>query len=298
MSVDFGLQIPRFTWPGGPAETRDRLSQVAAAAEEAGFTSLWLMDHVLQIPLHGEPDDEMLESFTTLGFLAGQTRSIKLGPLVAGITYRNIAHLAKIVATLDVLSGGRAACGLGAAWYAHEHETYGWRFPPLDERYAALEDALQLLPLMWGKGSPPFTGRTISVPAAICSPRPLQDHVPLLVGGGGERRTLRLVARYADACNLTGDPATVQRKVAVLRQHCEAEGRDPTDVKVTHLSRALTPAEAPEPADHVAWYRQLAEAGARKLIVSLPDLPDAPRSDPAAPVRRFARIIAAFRPRE
>jgi F420-dependent oxidoreductase-like protein len=289
MSLHFGLQIPRFSWPGGPAETRDRLSEVAGAAEEAGFTSLWVMDHMVQIPSVGRHWEDMLESFTTLGFLAGRTSSVKLGPLVAGITYRNIAHLAKIVATLDVLSGGRAVCGLGAAWYEREHRIYGWRFPPLSERYAALEDALQLLPLMWGKGTPPFTGRTIEVPEAICYPRPLQDHVPVLVGGSGERRTLRLAARYADACNLFGDPAVVRRKVEVLHKHCEDEGRDPSSVAVTHLSTAGADLSLD---DHVGRYRQLAEAGVKKAIVSLPDLSG------AEPVARFAPVIEAFRPRE
>jgi F420-dependent oxidoreductase-like protein len=289
MSLQFGLQIPRFSWPGGPEATRDRLGEVAQAAEEAGFTSLWVMDHMVQIPSVGRHWDDMLESFTTLGFLAGQTTSVKLGPLVAGITYRNIAHLAKIVATLDVLSGGRAVCGLGAAWYEREHRIYGWRFPSLDERYAALEDALQLLPLMWGKGTPSFTGRTIEVPEAICYPRPLQDHVPVLVGGSGEQRTLRLVARYADACNLFGDPAVVRRKVEVLRKHCEDEGRDPSSVTVTHLSTAGTDLDLDE---HVGRYRQLAEAGVKKAIVSLPDLSG------AEPVARFAPVIEAFRPRE
>jgi F420-dependent oxidoreductase-like protein len=289
MSLEFGLQIPRFSWPGGPAETGGRLSEVAGAAEEAGFTSLWVMDHMVQIPSVGRHWEDMLESFTTLGFLAGQTRSVRLGPLVAGITYRNIAHLAKIVATLDVLSGGRAVCGLGAAWYEREHRSYGWRFPPLDERYAALEDALQLLPVMWGKGTPSFTGRTIDVPEAICYPRPLQDHVPVLVGGSGEQRTLRLVARYADACNLFGDPAVVRRKVEVLRKHCEDEGRDPSSVAITHLSTVGADLDLD---DHVGRYRQLAEAGVKKAIVSLPDLSG------AEPVARFAPVIEAFRPRE
>jgi F420-dependent oxidoreductase-like protein len=294
MSLEFGLHIPRFSWPGGPAETHDRLGDVAAAAEEAGFTSLWVMDHMVQIPSVGRHWEDMLESFTTLGFLAGRTSSVRLGPLVAGITYRNIAHLAKIVATLDVLSGGRAVCGLGAAWYEREHRAYGWRFPAVDDRYAALEDALQLLPLMWGKGTPSFSGRTIEVPEAICHPRPLQDHVPVLVGGSGERRTLRLVARYADACNLFGDPAVVRHKVEVLRDHCLAEGREPDEVTVTHLSTA----DAPTLDDQVGRYRQLAEAGVRKAIVSLPDLSVVPAAAAAEPVTRFAPVMDAFRPRE
>ena len=154
-----------------------------------------------------------------------------------------MAHLGKIVATLDVVSGGRALCGIGAGWFEREHRLYGWEFPPLRERFARLEDALELLPLMWGPGSPRFEGRTVTVEEAICYPRPLQERVPILVGGSGERRTLRLVARHADACNLFGDPETVRHKVAVLRSHCEAEGRDPAEVTVTHLAAARVVAD-------------------------------------------------------
>jgi F420-dependent oxidoreductase-like protein len=285
MSLEFGLQIPRFTFPGGPAETRARLTDIVAVAEDAGFSGLWVMDHFLQIPPVGPHWEDMLESWTTLAFLAGRTERVRLGTLVTGITYRNIAHLAKIVATLDVLSGGRAVCGLGAAWFEREHRAYGWRFPPRAERFAALEDALELLPLMWGKGAPAYSGRTIEVPEAVCYPRPLQDHVPILVGGSGEQVTLRLVARHADACNLFGDAATVRHKVEVLHRHCAAEGRDPAEVTVTHLSTA----DAPTVDDHVARYRLLAEAGVQAEIVNLPALAG------PEPVAAFAPVIDAFR---
>ena len=175
---------------------------------------------------------------TTLAYLAGVTERIRLGTLVTGITYRNLAHLAKIVATLDVLSGGRALCGLGAGWFEREHDLYGWAFPPLRERHARLEDALQLLPLMWGPGAPRFEGRTVTVSEAVCYPRPLQERIPILVGGSGEKRLLRLVARHADACNLFGDPDNVRAKLAVLHGHCAAEGRDPAAITVTHLGAA------------------------------------------------------------
>ncbi|HEX6422480.1 MAG TPA: TIGR03560 family F420-dependent LLM class oxidoreductase [Acidimicrobiales bacterium] len=286
MTLEFGLQIPRFTWPGGAAAIRDRLSEVAAAAEEAGFASIWVMDHVMQIPPVGPHWEEMLDSYSTLAFLAARTRTARLGTLVTGVTYRNIAHLAKIVATLDVLSGGRAECGIGAAWFQREHRAYGWPFPPLADRYAMLEDALELLPLMWGSGAPAYAGRTIEVAEAVCYPRPLQQKVPILVGGSGERRTLRLVARHADACNLFGDPATVRRKVAVLQQHCANEGRDPAEIRVTILSTA----DAPTVEDHVGRYRQFAEAGVQTAIVSFPDL-----GDPAV-LARFGEVIQAFRP--
>jgi alkanesulfonate monooxygenase SsuD/methylene tetrahydromethanopterin reductase-like flavin-dependent oxidoreductase (luciferase family) len=251
---------------------------------------------VLQIPQIGREWEDMLESWTTLGYLAGVTSRIRLGTLVTGITYRNIAHLAKIVATLDVLSGGRAMCGLGAAWFEREHRLYGWPFPPLRERYAVLEDALELLPLMWGKGSPPFQGRTVTLEAATCYPRPLQERIPILVGGSGERRTLRLVARHADACNLFGDPDTVRRKVAALREHCAAEARDPAAVEVTHLAPARVVADG-EPRDgqgaataeeHVGRFRELAEAGVQTAIVGLSDAAG------AESVRRFGEVVAAF----
>jgi F420-dependent oxidoreductase-like protein len=314
MPLSFGLQIPSFTWGGGAAEIADRLGAIAVAAEDAGFESIWLMDHMLQIPFIGREWLEMMESYTTLGFLAAHTSRVQLGTMVTGITYRNVAHLGKIVATLDVLSGGRATCGLGAAWFEREHRAYGWSFPPLKDRYAALEDALQLLPLLWGPGSPPFEGRTIRVAEAMCYPRPLQERIPILVGGQGERRTLRLAARYADACNLRGDPATVRHKLAVLTRHCEDVGRAPGTVRVTHLSTALvgrdqaevdeavdalrpkgtspeayrTWANAATVEDHIGRFRELAEAGVDEAIVSLPDL-----STPA-PVERFGNVISAF----
>jgi F420-dependent oxidoreductase-like protein len=313
MSLHFGLQVPSYTWGGGPGEIAGRLASVATAAEEAGFTSLWVMDHFLQIPQVGPEWQEMLDSYTALGFLAGRTSTIRLGALVTGVTYRNVAHLAKIVATLDILSCGRAVCGLGAAWYGREHEMYGWEFPPAKARYDLLSDALQLLPLMWGPGTPGFVGRTTTVPETICYPRPIQTKIPLLVGGSGEKKTLRLVARHADACNLFGDPATVRRKLDVLGAHCFEEGRTPSEIKVTHLSTVLlglSPADvdsaverlrprslSPEAfatrvcagtvEDQIGRFREYAEAGVKTAIVNMPDLD-------AASVARFADVIAAF----
>jgi F420-dependent oxidoreductase-like protein len=297
MTLDFGLQVSRFDWPGHPATTATALADVARAAEAAGFTSLWVMDHFLQIPQIGREWEDMLEGHTTLGYLAAVTGRMQLGTLVTGITYRNLGHLAKLVATLDVLSGGRAVCGVGAAWFEREHRLYGWDFPSKAERFARLEDALELLPLMWGPGAPRFEGRTITVEEAVCYPRPLQDRIPILVGGGGERRTLRLVARHADACNLFGDPDTVRHKLAVLRDHCTAERRDPATVTVTHLQRASViregePREAHNAGtveEHIGRYRELAEAGVQTAIVGLADA-----TGPEA-VERFADVIAAFR---
>jgi len=312
--LDFHLQIPRFSWEGSPALTAERLRAVAVAAEEAGFSGLWVMDHFLQIPQVGREWEDMLESYTALGFLAAATTRVSLGTLVTGITYRNVGHLGKIVATLDVLSGGRAWCGVGAAWFEREHDVYGWRFPPIGERYELLEDALQLFPLLWGPGSPAFEGTRVRVPEAICYPRPLQERIPILVGGSGERRTLRLVAQYADACNLFGDATTVARKVDVLHGHCKDLGRDPASVRVTHLSTALVAEDHQQLAaivdrlrpkrrtpesyaaavnagtvdEQVGRFRELADAGVQTAIVNFPDLGD------VDPLVRFAKVIAAF----
>ena len=298
LPLDFGLHVANFTWPGGPAELGRRLATIASAAEEAGFTHLSVMDHFLQIPQVGRRWDEMLDGYTALGYVAGVTSRLKLLTLVTGITYRNIAHLGKIIATLDVLSGGRAVAGLGAAWNDDEHHAYGWRFPPVKERFALLEDALNVLPLMWGPGAPPFQGKAITVPEAICYPRPLQEHVPILVGGGGERKTLRLVAKYADACNLFGDVETVRHKLDVLHKHCHDVRRDPADIRVTHLSGVYVGDEPPvqlPPSgvvgtveDHIGRYRELAEAGVRTAFVRFPDLG-------GTAIEKFAPVIDAFR---
>ena len=293
VALSFGLQIATFEW----TEIAPRLASVARAAEEAGFTSMWVMDHFVQIPQVGRHWENMLDSWTTLGFLAAHTERATLGTLVTGITYRNVAHVAKMAATLDVLSGGRAVCGVGAAWFEREHKAYGWDFPPVRRRFELLEDALQLFPLMWGPGAPPFEGKVVKVAEALCYPRPVQEHIPVMVGGSGERRTLRLVARYADACNLFGDAAAVRHKVDVLHRHCQELGRVPAEVEVTHLSSALVTDDTSAPVhgstvpgtveDHVGRYRRLAEAGVQKAIVRLSPLDE-------KAIERFTPVIAAF----
>jgi F420-dependent oxidoreductase-like protein len=311
----FGLHLGEYGFPGGPAATAAALREIGASAESAGFDAIYVMDHFRQIPQVGRAFDDFLESYTVLSYLAAVTERVRLGALVTGITYRNVAHLGKIVASLDVLSGGRAVCGLGLAWFRAEHEAYGWDLPPVPHRYELLEDALQLLPVLWGPGSKPFHGRVLSVPEAMCYPRPLQDRVPIVVGGSGERRTLRLAARYADAANVFGDAATVRHKAAVLRGHCRDAGRDPDEVTLTHLSTTLvgvddahvaglverlrprrqpaarfaTSVNAGTVADHVGRFRELAEAGAGEVMVRLPDLTD------PGPLTTFGKVIAAFR---
>jgi F420-dependent oxidoreductase-like protein len=310
----FGLHISSFTGGGGPATLAERVREVAGAAEAAGFSSIWVMDHMRQIPQVGRAWEDMLESTTTLGYLAAATSTATIGCLVNCVSYRNVALLGKAVATLDVLSGGRAWCGLGTGWYQAEHEAYGWPFPTVAERFELLEDALLLLPLLWGTGTPSFDGSRIRVPEAMCYPRPLRGRVPILVGGSGERRTLRLVAQYADACNLFGGPDAVRHKVGVLGEHCADAGRDPASIEVTHLSTVLVardPAELEREAahrrprrdvarwaartnpgtieDHVLRVKALRDAGVQHVIVSLAGLWDYPAID------RFAEVIAACR---
>jgi len=308
----FGLHLSAFDFSGGTPATAERLREIAAAAEDAGFDAIYVMDHFRQIPQVGRAWEHFLESYTTLAYLAACTDRVRLGTLVTGVTYRNVGHLGKIIATLDVLSGGRAVCGLGLAWFKAEHDAYGWAFPPVPERYTLLEDALQALPLLWGKGSPAFTGAAMAIPEAACYPRPIQEHVPIILGGGGERRTLRLAARYADAANVLGDLNTVRHKASVLRRHCAEYGRE---VELTHLCTTLVGADDQhlatlvdrlrpqrvDPAryaasvnagtvtDHIGRFRELSEAGVAEVMVRLPDLTD------AEPLARMAKVIAAFR---
>ncbi len=314
LAMQFGLQLPAYSWPGGAAEIRGRLATIAATAEQAGFTSIWVMDHFRQIPMFGPAWHDMLESYTALAYLAGVTQHARLGTLVTSVTYRNVAHLGKIIATLDVLSGGRAACGIGLGWFEKESRAYGLPFPTVDDRYAVLEDALQLLPLLWGKGTPAFEGRVLHVPEALCYPRPLQERIPLLVGGNGEHRTLRLAAQYADACNIIGDVDVVARKVRALHEHCDALGRERASVAVTQLSTTLVGRDASEVganierlrprrqsadryaasvnagtvSDQIGRFRALGDAGVQTAIVSLPDLAD------TGPIECFAGVINAF----
>ena len=296
----FALHLGRFDWPGGGARMAEHLRRIGPAAEEAGFTAISVMDHVVQIPQVGPEWEDVPDSTSALAFLAAATSTVQLGALVNGITYRNLAQLGKQVATLDVLSGGRAFCGLGAAWHQRDHDLYGWELPPVGRRYELLEDALELLPLLWGPGAPRFEGRTVTVPEAICYPRPVQPRIPILVGGSGERRTLRLVARHADACNLFGEPDEVRHKVAVLHRHCEEVGRDPAAITVTQLSEAAVVAPGGERyaavagtvEEQVGRYRELAEAGVQQVFLALHDPVDEHGS--TAQLERFAAVIRAF----
>jgi F420-dependent oxidoreductase-like protein len=233
--MQLGIHFANFTLPGGPQALAPTLAATARAAEDGGCSVFTLMDHWFQMESLATSYDPMLEGYTALGFLAGQTETMTLGLLVTGVTYRHPGLLAKIVTTLDVLSGGRAMLGIGAAWYEREHLGLGVPFPSLSERFERLEETLQICQQMWSDNDGPYEGRHYQLAETICSPPPIQQPRPrILIGGSGERKTLRFVAKYADACNLfaTG-PADVAHKLDVLAAHCEAENRDPATIQKT-----------------------------------------------------------------
>lgn len=242
-----GLQVPDFTWPGAPESIGPTLRRIAGSAEDAGMTSFWVMDHFFQISMVGPPDHEMLEGYTTLGHVAAVTDRITLGLMVTGVTYRHPGLLAKVVTTLDVLSGGRAQLGIGAAWYEREHRGLGVPFPPLAERFERLEETLQICRQMWSDDNGPYDGTHYRLAETICSPRPISSpHPRILIGGSGERKTLRLVARYADACNLfASSPDEVAHKLAVLEEHCATEDRNPAEIDRTILAM-VNPLDDPD----------------------------------------------------
>ena len=231
--MELGLHIANFTWTDGPTQLGGSLARLAKTTEDAGFAAITVMDHLWQIGVIGPPEDEMLEAYTTLGFLAAHTERVRLHTLVTAVTYRSPGLLAKIVTTLDVLSAGRGVLGIGAAWNDEESTGLGLHFPPTAERFERLEETLQICLQMWSGSDAPYEGthyqlgRTLNSPPSISQPRPR-----IMIGGTGERKTLRLVAKYADACNLFPGP-DVAHKLDVLRRHCEAEGRHYDSIEKT-----------------------------------------------------------------
>ncbi|NUR24323.1 MAG: LLM class F420-dependent oxidoreductase [Catenulispora sp.] len=266
--MEIGLHIPDFTYPSGPAGLADDLTRIATAAEEAGFARVSVMDHVWQIGVVGPPEHAMLEAYTTLGYLAARTSRVQLLAWVTAATYREPGMLAKLVSTLDILSQGRAWLGIGAGWNAEEAAGLGLPFPATAERFERLEETLQICRQMWGPEEGPYEGRHYHLARTLNSPQPLRTP-PILIGGGGERKTLRLVARYARACNLFAGPE-LEHKLEVLRGHCEAEGRDYDDVEKTVMTR-LDPGEKGEnvPA-FLDQLRDLAALGVGEVHISIP----------------------------
>jgi F420-dependent oxidoreductase-like protein len=233
----FGLQMPSFTFEGVPTSGMfERIAETAIAAEESGFDSFWVMDHYHQIWTVGPPELPMLEAYTLLGGVAARTSRISLGTMVTGVTYRNPAFLAKVVTTLDVVSAGRAILGIGAAWNEDESRAYGYDWPPVSERFERLEDALQICRAMFTQEQSTFRGTHHHVEGAYNVPQPVQEGGPkILIGGGGEKKTLRLVARYADMWNGFGTPEEIRHKLDVIAEHCRDIGRDPSEIVTTRL---------------------------------------------------------------
>lgn len=263
--IKFGLQIPWFSWEGSPANHRTVLRDIARAAEDAGFSSLWVMDHYFQLPMIGDADLDMHECYTTLGYLAGVTERITLGALVSGVTYRHPAIQVKQVTSLDVLSGGRAYHGIGAAWFEREHLGLGVPFPPLGERFERLEEAVLIAKQMWSDDDGPFKGKHYALEETICVPRPIQNpHPPIMIGGSGEKRTLKLVALYADACNISGPADVARPKLDVLKRHCDQVGRSYDEIERTRLGTAFVGM------DLVAAAGELVDAGMQHLIYNMP----------------------------
>jgi F420-dependent oxidoreductase-like protein len=275
-----GLQVPDFTWPGSPHSIAPTFARIARTAEASGMASLWVMDHFFQIEMVGPPEHEMLEGYTTLGFAAAVTEQLQLGTMVTGVTYRHPGILVKTVTTLDVLSEGRAYLGIGAAWFEDEHRGLGVPYPPLAERFERLEETLQIARQMWSGDESPYRGEYYQLERLLNSPPPIrQPHPPILIGGSGEKKTLRLVARYADACNIFDVGVDgVRHKLEVLRAHCEAEGRPYDEIERTTLGQLALSRDGREGTatvdQAVEHFAALAGIGIQHAIVGMPNVAD------------------------
>jgi F420-dependent oxidoreductase-like protein len=284
--MEFDVHVPRFTWPGGSASIGATLRTLARTAEAVGARTLSVMDHWFQMDAMWPAEEPMMEGYTTLGFVAAATDTLRLRLLVGGVTYRHPGLLAKTVTTLDVLSGGRAELGLGAAWYEREHKGLGVPFPSVSERFERLEEALQICGQMWSPDNGPYDGTHYQLSETLCSPTPVSSPRPrILIGGSGERKTLRLVAVYADACNLFGDTTTLTHKLEVLRRHCDEVGRDPSEIEVTAL---INVDEYADPLTILAEAEALGAVGVHTIMA---------RSTSAEPARWLEEIWGPVIPR-
>jgi F420-dependent oxidoreductase-like protein len=265
--VNLDLHVWRFDWAGPATAMGAAVGELAVRAEAVGVRTVSFMDHYFQMDRVAPAEDPMLEGYTALGFVAGRTERLRLRLLVTGVTYRHPGLLAKIVTTLDVLSAGRAELGIGAAWYEREHLALGVPFPPVSERFERLEETLQICLQMWSDNDGPYEGRHYRLAETLCRPMPVSQPRPrIMIGGSGERKTLRLVAQYADACNIFGPAEMVAQKVDVLRRHCDAIGRDPNEIEITAMFRDLP--EGATAAEVIDGARHLAAVGVSSLVTS------------------------------
>jgi F420-dependent oxidoreductase-like protein len=274
--MKYGLQINSFTWPGGPAAIGPTLARVTRTADDVGFDSIWVMDHFFQIRGLGPPEAPMLEGQTALGFMAANSDKARLGLMVGGIHYRQPGLWIKAATTLDVLSGGRAWFGIGAAWNEEESTALGFPFPPLRDRFQMLEETLQMAQAMWSGGSgsgEALHGKHVDATRLLNSPQAIsRPRVPIMIGGGGERKTLRLVAQYADACNVFGDPTRIAHKYAVLREHCERLGRPYEEIERSTLQSVDLESQSVN--QIVAGFGALGDAGAQHILMSVRGVSD------------------------
>jgi F420-dependent oxidoreductase-like protein len=277
--MKFGLQVNSFTWPGGAAAIGPTLARVTRRADDVGFDSIWVMDHFFQIRGLGPPEAPMLEGLTALGFMAANSEKARLGLMVGGVHYRQPGLWIKAVTTLDVLSGGRAWFGIGAAWNEEESTALGFPFPPLRERFGMLEETLQMAGAMWSGGTgtgESFSGRHFTATRLMNSPQAIsRPRIPIMIGGGGERKTLRLVARYADACNVFGDAARIAHKYAVLREHCDRLGRPYDEIERSTLQSVDLDAQSSD--ELVERFGVLGAAGAQHILMSVRGVSDVTR---------------------
>jgi F420-dependent oxidoreductase-like protein len=282
--MQLGIHYANFTLPGGPEAIGPTLAATAQAAEANGVAMFTLMDHWFQMEQYKTAHDPMLEGYTGLGFIAGLTSEMEIGLLVTGVTYRYPGLLAKIVTTLDIVSGGRAFLGIGAAWYEREHKALGVPYPAISERFERLEEALQICQQMWSDDEGPFDGKHYQLAETICIPRPIQQpRPPILIGGSGEKKTLRLVAQYADACNLfASTPDAVKHKLDVLAAHCNDLGRDPATIRKTMLNSG-------NPLDDVDGFLASMEEYAKLGISVVGLMPDV--ADPVAFVSELGEKV-------
>jgi F420-dependent oxidoreductase-like protein len=283
-----GLQVPSFSWPGQPATIASTLAEIARTADDAGFASLWVMDHFFQIHMVGPADEPMLEAYSALSYLAGVTKRVKLGALVTGVIYRYPGVLIKTATTLDVLSGGRSYFGIGAAWNEQESRGLGVPFPPLKDRFEQLEETLKIAHQMWRDDTQAYHGKHYQLAEPINHPQPLSTpHPPIMIGGGGEQKTLRLVAQYADACNLFARLGSdeLRRKLEILRGHCEAVGRDYDEIERTAINTVHLAPGAMTPSQVIAQCRELADIGIQHIIFNMPNTHE------IAPLETFGREI-------
>ena len=277
--MKIGLQIVRFSWPDRPENIGKKLGAIGKTADEVGYDSIWAMDHFFQLDMEQfglSPEEPMLDGYTALSYLAAVTKRARLGTMVSGVVYRHPGHLIKIVSNLDVLSGGRAYLGIGAAWYEREALGLGFPFPPLKERIERLEETLQIAKQMWSGEVKPYNGKYYQLAEPINSPLPLsKPHPPILVGGSGEKKTLRLVAQYADACNLYGPPFgsndEVARKLDVLKRHCDDIGRPYDEIERTALGMISIGEGGMSVSDVINTCRGLADLGIQHFIFSMPN---------------------------